>query len=252
MTKIPLKYYYLFSLLILMNAVTGQTNTIKVTYKAFSLGGQLEDHEIIKKSKFKHLYVGLDDALASLQFCLVANKVDSHFFVEDGLATNDRAKKMALNFTGKGDVFINLNSKSYVKQKNILDNYYFVSCYLEPNWKLIDEKKIIEGYLCFKAITDKFIRISKDTNKIVPITAWYCPSIPFSFGPKEYFNLPGLILELQEDKVAFLATKIAFNIKSKDLVLNRNNTIIDEEEYNMKLDQKTEEFFAKIRKNKNK
>lgn len=248
MTKIAVKYSYLFLFLFIINIVDAQTNTIKVIYKAIPSSAPLEDDEIIKKSKYKHLYEGLDNALASLQYCLVANKHQSHFYLKDGLAINDRAKRMAIAFTGKNNVFINLSSKSYVKQKNILSNEYFVSWDLEPKWKLIDDKKMIDGYLCFKAITDKVIRINKTTTKIVPVTAWYCPVIPFSFGPKEYFNLPGLILELQEDKVAFLATKISFNVEIKDLVLNRNNTIISEEEFNINLDQQTTEFFEKNRK----
>lgn len=58
-------------------------------------------------------------------------------------------------------------------------------------------------------------------------------------------------MEIQEDKVAFLATKITFNVETKDLVLNRDNTIIKEEDYNIILDQKTEEFFIKIGKKMN-
>lgn len=141
MTKISVNYYYLFLFIFLINVVNAQTNTIKVTYKAFPLGGRLEDDEIIKKSKYKHLYEGLDNALASLQFCLVANKEQSHFYLEDGLAINERAKRMAINFTTKDNVFINLSSKLFVKKKNIVDNNYYVSWDLEPKWKLIDEKK---------------------------------------------------------------------------------------------------------------
>ena len=234
-----------------MNAVTAQTNTIKVTYKAFPVGAPLEDNEIIKNSKNKYLYAGLDNALASLQFFLVANKVQCHFFMENGLAMNDRAKRLATAFTGKNNVYINLTTKLFVKQKNILNDIYFVSGDIDPKWKLIDEEKVIEGYLCFKAISEKVVKTKENTNKIVPVIAWYCPTIPFSFGPKEYFNLPGLIMELQEDKIAFLATKIMFNVEIKDLVLNHNTPIIKQEEYNIILGEKTDEFFAKIRKNKN-
>ncbi|RLD60552.1 MAG: GLPGLI family protein, partial [Bacteroidetes bacterium] len=58
------------------------------------------------------------------------------------------------------------------------------------NWKLTNETKIILGYTCYKATHNR-----EGGNPVI-VTAWYCPEIPYQFGPKGYAGLPGLILEI--------------------------------------------------------
>ena len=47
--------------------------------------------------------------------------------------------------------------------------------------------------------------------EIETITAWYSPQIPVSHGPAEYGGLPGLILELTNDRTVMLCTKVVMN-----------------------------------------
>lgn len=56
-------------------------------------------------------------------------------------------------------------------------------------WKILNEIKEIEGYLCMKAETS-------DTIKQQTIHAWFTDAIPFYGGPEGYSGLPGMILEL--------------------------------------------------------
>lgn len=58
-------------------------------------------------------------------------------------------------------------------------------------WKLVNEKKTINGYDCRKAETSFAGR-----NYI----AWYAEEIPMSDGPYKFQGLPGLILEVTDDK----------------------------------------------------
>lgn len=58
-------------------------------------------------------------------------------------------------------------------------------------WKLVNEKKDIAGYNCRKAET-KFAGRN--------YTAWYSEEIPMSDGPYKFQGLPGLILEITDDK----------------------------------------------------
>ena len=74
-------------------------------------------------------------------------------------------------------------------------------------WNLINEQKVINGYTCFKATQQKQLKLKK-TDRTYLVVAWYCPAIPIGNGPKEFGNLPGLILELQDGKITFLASKI--------------------------------------------
>ncbi len=61
-------------------------------------------------------------------------------------------------------------------------------------WKLESGSKIIQGYKCKKATC-------KYRNKIM--TAWYAEEIPIQEGPYSFKGLPGLILEVYDDKNYF-------------------------------------------------
>jgi GLPGLI family protein len=37
-------------------------------------------------------------------------------------------------------------------------------------------------------------------GKSQPVEAWFCPEIPFAYGPRGFGGLPGLILELRYDR----------------------------------------------------
>ena len=66
------------------------------------------------------------------------------------------------------------------------------------------------------------------------MTAWFAPSLPYSFGPKNYYGLPGLILELTEGSTTYIVTKIELSNKNISVVQPRGKTI-SREEYNKRL-----------------
>lgn len=47
------------------------------------------------------------------------------------------------------------------------------------------------------------------------MTAWFTPEIPVSSGPSMYGGLPGLILEINDDRTTMLCTKVIINPKEK-------------------------------------
>ena len=73
-----------------------------------------------------------------------------------------------------------------------LDNYFAVQ---EPlpkmKWELLNEKKIIGEYHCKKASVEFRGRT---------YYAWYTMEIPISLGPWKFNGLPGLILEVDDQK----------------------------------------------------
>jgi len=62
------------------------------------------------------------------------------------------------------------------------------------NWKLVNEFKTIGNAKCQKAITTKYGR---------SWIAYFNPKIPLNFGPYKFNKLPGLIVELYDDKDEF-------------------------------------------------
>lgn len=102
---------------------------------------------------------------------------------------------------------------------------------LNPKWVLLKTTKIIQNYLCYKAIAViEFNNGVKDFKR--NIIAWYCPKIPISFGPKGYSGLPGLILELQEKNIIFGAKKIILNPSNITIENPSKYKIVSEIEYN--------------------
>ena len=69
------------------------------------------------------------------------------------------------------------------------------------NWKLVNEKRNIDGIECYKATTHFRGRNWE---------AWYAPSISYSAGPRKFHGLPGLIIEISDEakRYNFVATKI--------------------------------------------
>lgn len=70
-------------------------------------------------------------------------------------------------------------------------------------WKILNEIKEIEGYLCMKAETT-------DPIKGQTIHAWFTDGITFSGGPEGFGGLPGMILEIDinEGDAVITATKV--------------------------------------------
>lgn len=98
-------------------------------------------------------------------------------------------------------------------------------------WDITVETKMVGGYLCYKAIYQKKFVGRDGKNKNIPIAAWFAPALPYSYGPKEYNGLPGLILELQEKRTIFYASNITIS-KGNDLrIVFPSGKTITEEEY---------------------
>lgn len=82
-------------------------------------------------------------------------------------------------------------------------HYYFVTdCKTSP-WIFEDSVKTILGYRCKKAffVTTRWIQSDTSYIPIAEITrVWYAESIPLPFGPMQYYGLPGLVLEVYDQR----------------------------------------------------
>lgn len=96
-----------------------------------------------------------------------------------------------------------------------------------PSWVITKETKTIQGYQCFKATTT-FLDPNESESKV---TAWFAKKLPYAFGPKKYFGLPGLILEIEDFGYRFHATKIDLLEKEKDIENPVKGEIMTEQDY---------------------
>jgi GLPGLI family protein len=150
-----------------------------------------------------------------------------------------------------GPVYKDVSSKKSLQSTEFMGKKFLISNDEDNiKWVMENEQKMIGNYLCFKAtakvkkpktMTSAWRNAEKDSKKskenndslektnnqadskvekldevVVTaenetITAWYSPQIPVSHGPAEYGGLPGLILELTNDRTVMLCTKVVMN-----------------------------------------
>ena len=131
------------------------------------------------------------------------------------------------------------------------------------DWKLEDESRMIGEHLCFKATTVKEVRNIKmgpppppdekkkgdekipeePKTKFITVTAWYTPEIPINNGPSDYWGLPGLILQLDEENIQYLCTEIILNAKEATEVKEpEKGKVVTQKEYDQITQDKLKEM----------
>lgn len=105
----------------------------------------------------------------------------------------------------------NLGNRTYVMPEPLTTN----------SWKIVNETKKIDNYLCQKAI---------GTCKGRTYIVWFCSDIPFPFGPWKLGGLPGLIMEAEDNRkqIVFKFKKIEYPLQiaafiepTKDFILTK-------------------------------
>jgi GLPGLI family protein len=97
----------------------------------------------------------------------------------------------------------------------MLGKHYLIEDTLQaPRWKVMNQIKDINGYVCMLATT-------VDTVKKHKVAAWFAHDLPVSTGPERIFGLPGMIMELDINDGDFVITAIKVELKpvGGDLVL---------------------------------
>lgn len=102
------------------------------------------------------------------------------------------------------------------------------------NWRIGASEKIINGYNCFMATAMMHEDFGDgDVMDLYPITAWYCPAIKQSYGPKGIGGLPGLIVELQLRLATFTLKSVDTNLTAIDISLPNKKVITEVERHNL-------------------
>ena len=154
--------------------------------------------------------------------------------------------------SSEGKKYINAKNKTSSIEDAILGKQFIIVENIEkPDWKLVDDTKKIGDYTCFKAkltipVSDKqkkeydeflkkeeikssLFKMEEPKEKI--ITAWYTPEIPVSFGPNNYWGLPGLILEINEPETIILCSKVVLNTKGTTIKIPNKGQKVSQKEF---------------------
>ena len=230
---------YLVAVLLCSISLFGQQKTISIKYKTELFE---EDEEFqVEFVKKMHQEAIINSKL--IRFNLLIQDKTAKFYDLPSMSTSDSNSKSfllaTLGFLGN----IYTQKDSIYSENKLFGKNKLVQKQMITDWKITNENKKIDNYLCYKATTFyKVINPKGEFNH--PVTAWFCPNLPYSFGPLGYGGLPGLILELQVRKSWFGVDKIDFDSKvtfSKEEITKKEK--ITEEELNTLIKKQTEAMF---------
>lgn len=147
---------------------------------------------------------------------------------ESGLDNNQiRLMQSLTKYTG---TIYRYKDSTYIQAFNNKENLY-VSKKRSAAWEIMNESKVISGYTCFKAITYDIVTYNDKVFKHAVI-AWFCPQVPFKFGPLGYGDLPGLIFELNVRGAVYGIKSMVFDkCNLHDFSKFQKIKVISEQEY---------------------
>jgi GLPGLI family protein len=215
----------IFFLLVVSATSFAQINSVKVQY-GLKIG---YDEGFSNSEGLKDYYALAQKGAEFVNFELVANKSNSYFKMLETIKNDETAFASSFSVASTS-FYTEADSNSKIRYENdYLGEFRFIYSD-KTDWKLENETKYIDTYLCYKATSEEIV-VNGDKTFRHAIIAWYCPAIPFSYGPKGFVGLPGLILELQVRNITWGATKIELSNEDKIIEKPTKGKLITEDEY---------------------
>lgn len=166
----------------------------------------------------KKLLKEVETELPKIRYELNFTKNESYFTLKNNLQNEgdfNLSTNLAKNKVGDGVFYTNRKENKIIEQKEFDGEWRLViSKFNRHKWKTTNEKKMIKGFICYKAKSTYVWEAAKGTIT-EQLIAWYCPSIPFPFGPLGYGGLPGVILEMDNGKSTLYAVRINLNTENE-------------------------------------
>ncbi len=130
---------------------------------------------------------------------------------------------IVMSNAGKTEVFTDLLRRQWVKIIDKEELYYIADSLIQINWQLLPERRQVGQFLTFKArgrVVD--VQCPPDDSGLckidtVEVVAWYTPQIPVTFGPDIYGGLPGLILELKDNRNHYYLQKVILEPRTEEI-----------------------------------
>lgn len=245
--------------------LTAQDFTGVATYKSrravdIKMGGNMSDE--MKKQMEEQMKKQFEK-----EFTLTFNASESLYTENEKLdaPSMPSSNGMVIKVIESRDVlYKNTRLGTFVNQQDLMGKQFLVQDSLSNDkWTLEKETKNIGDYLCYKATMEKTYTTMefnsededsdglKEIEKTKTITVWYTPQIPVNNGPSTYYGLPGLILEVQDDKLSLLCSSVVLNPKEKpEIIAPDKGKKVSEDEFKKIQKEKMEEMTARMKSNR--
>jgi GLPGLI family protein len=221
------------SILIYCTEAFSQVNSGEVIYGITK--NVSTDTKELKDFGYENFKSKVYNIIPTLEFVLEFNRNKSLFFLEKSLSidlTEFYTKTAVLIVKGNKVFYTDLEKELLFEQTTFMNEELTIESSLNDlKWELTRDSKKIGEYLCYKAVTSKKIFDKNNEEISYFFTAWYCPEIPFQYGPFEFNNLPGMILELSNKEFIYSAKKVILNDKLIEIDAQIKGKIITREEY---------------------
>ena len=235
------KILFVFSFLLMIVSVNAQGFLGKAEYFSKKIQAKkaqktvTDDKEPLDPEFEKIVQEAIKKA-SEKQFLLIFNKTQSLYEEQKSLEKPQMTDgtSVSISYSTAGKKYINTKEQTSIVEDEIFGKeFLIVEPLVQPKWKLINESKKIGEYNCFKAeliipvsqkqveayeeflkkeaIKPVLFKMDKPEDRI--ITVWYTPEIPVSFGPDNYWGLPGLILEVNDGRYLILCSKVTLSNK---------------------------------------
>tara|TARA_Y100000589_G_scaffold328680_1_gene373345 strand:+ start:1636 stop:2322 length:687 start_codon:yes stop_codon:yes gene_type:complete len=213
-------------LIFLFQFLIAQTNSATVIYK---INLNKDSIHNVSNKFVKEMMEQSDSVYATLKF----NSKESNYYLDFDISKMYGKPNLTRIFGGSNNlIYYNQESKEYLCETLFVLDYPVIISKEPIEWEISNEEtKLINGYLCKKAIRKRSEINDAGLAKKAELTAWFCPEIPFNFGPERFHGLPGLVLECKSNIVKFELEKITWH--KEELEINKPNSgeIISEEEF---------------------
>lgn len=211
-------FLFFFAVALIVSEAHSQIISGQVTYKMeldFHPTNESKNDNAAGVSHLRAMIERSKKSMEGLRCILDFNQSTSHFHLEKRMENDGnpglRTALTLLNVTD--DIFSDLQEGITRTEKKAFGKNYLVEDSIQLDWTITAESKQIGNFTVYKAESFKETVNSKGKFRF-PVTAWFAPEIPFSFGPIGYGGLPGLILELEVSSnfpVRYVADKLKFS-----------------------------------------
>ncbi len=187
------------------------------------------------KKKFNEIKTGAP----FLTFTLNFNKEAAIFKRVSTLASDNGIdlRTIAFNVGVEGDYYSNPKQDILLITRHVYGKDWLVKTTLNQyHWKIEPGHKFIQGYKCLKA-TAVIKRVPDPKRKGRTITAWFCPQLPFHYGPMRTAGLPGLVLGVKSGPFYIHAAKVKLSQKNKRIKKFKGSKVFSPAEFYKELNR---------------
>lgn len=187
-----------------------------------------------KNQKFenKKMFKNTKNVLGVLMF----SQKESLYKVENKMVLEKKGINLTNILAGGNSIYYQSNKEHFSKSPDF-DEELLIEME-KREWQITQESKKIGNFITYKAIC-KSCKNKKGTT-----VAWFAPQLPVSFGPKDFYGLPGLILQVTvNNTLTTKATKIILTDKISKIKKPKGR-LITQKEYK----EFSKNFFKNLRK----